>query len=150
MMEELVSVTNKRKSYLQAYRIRNKDKKRISNLEYYRQNKTKSLEYDRLYRGRNKDLLRESKRVAHLRNRDSKCEFYVQNRANLRETQRSYYVRNPENPATYSPRSVVIKSWKTPESVREYFDSIAEQLHISDYVDWYRVSRAQIASLGGV
>src|SRR5689334_9639565 len=49
----------------------------------------------------------------------------------------------------YHRDSKVLKSWKTPEVVRDYFESIKSKLHISHYTDWYRISRTQIMELGG-
>ena len=49
----------------------------------------------------------------------------------------------------YHRESKVLKSWKTPELVRDYFESIKAKLHISHYSGWYRISRTQIRDLGG-
>jgi hypothetical protein len=67
----------------------------------------------------------------------------------MKESNHQNYIRNLENPDTYLSRSA-IKSWKSPELVREFFESIAEQLNISSHPDWYRISYDQIRNLGGM
>jgi hypothetical protein len=42
------------------------------------------------------------------------------------------------------------KSWKTSLEVRNFFDSLAPQLHISQPDDWYRISGSQVNKLGGM
>jgi hypothetical protein len=41
------------------------------------------------------------------------------------------------------------KSWKTPDDVWLFLESMAKSLQVRDREDWYRVGVAQIAKLGG-
>jgi hypothetical protein len=109
--------------YQREYRVRNRDKLQEWNREY---NNTKECSL-------------ESKREYNFRNKDRRRKYYL-----------DYYIRKNYNPESYLARNDLFKSWRTPELVRKYFDSIAEQLHIADYYDWYRISRSQLRNLGGM
>jgi hypothetical protein len=41
------------------------------------------------------------------------------------------------------------KSWKTPEEVRQFLESIAKKLQVTESSDWYRVGVDQMKQLGG-
>jgi hypothetical protein len=109
-----------KKEYFRQYYLRYQSHIRQSNREYYNDNKNSRKIYERNYYIRNKDIMKG---------------YY-----------RDYYIKNKENPGPYIRHN---KSWKTPELVRKYFDSIAHLLSVSSYMDWYRISRAQIRQLGG-
>jgi hypothetical protein len=141
-----------RKDYDRRYYLRHKDKKKEKQLQYYVRNRdrlvdsqndaqfrNKTKNYRREYRSRNEGKMREFQRLHYLQNRDKR-----------KETQRQYRMQQHENPEHFFPRYSVIKSWKSPERVREFFESIATQLLISHYTDWYRISRVQIRHLGGL
>jgi hypothetical protein len=120
------------------YYFRHKDKIRLSKRDYYI---------------RNRDDIRESHRKYYVENKDNLKDYYLRNKDSTRESKRRYYIRKKENPETYLSylaRETENKSWKSPELVREYFESVANQLHISDYSDWYRISRPQMLFYGGM
>jgi hypothetical protein len=145
------------------YYLRNKDKLVESNRKYY----VGSQDNGRVKASRTKDArshyLREyakrNSRAQYLRdyylqNKDTitecKSQNYKRNQANYREYRRQHYIRNKEYPEKYFRREIPIKSWKTPESVRTYLDSIANALMLYSHTDWYRVSRPQMALFGGM
>jgi hypothetical protein len=39
--------------------------------------------------------------------------------------------------------------WKDPENQRKFFDTLANDLHITNYEDWYQVTRNEVGSKGG-
>jgi hypothetical protein len=127
------------REYRREYNDRKSDAKRLSNRQYHADNKDTVRDYYRKYYLRNKDNLREMRRDYKIRNRD-----------NVLDSQRDYYLRSKDYPEYYSPRKRALRSWKSPELVRKYFDSVAEQLSVSNYTDWYRISRNQVARLGGM
>lgn len=108
------------------------------NRQYYLQTEEKKKDSARRYYAQNEDREKALKRGYRLENGDKR-----------REYGREYHVRKLQNPETYVPRSTANKSWKTPELVRAFFDSIAKQLHILEPSDWYRISNYQIIALGG-
>jgi hypothetical protein len=124
--------------------------------------KKENREYLRHYSSlsRNKD----NKREYYIRNKDFKSrydsEYYIRNTNDKRESSHRYYIRNKDNRKKYNReyylrrrevrRSNEMKSWKSPEVVREYFESIVNRLSVSNFSDWYRISRAQIGILGGM
>jgi hypothetical protein len=163
-----VRTQDKRKEYYREYYDRNKDSLGGSHRDYSVRKMDHRKEYYREYNIRNKDTIRESKRIYRMKNKDNKklysTNYYLENKDVLREWHREYnnrnktsrqeyfrkyYVRSLENPNNYSPR-YDIKSWKSPEIVREYFESIASLLGVVTHTDWYRVSRPQVGELGGV
>jgi hypothetical protein len=178
-MKEYHREYNLRNDYRLEYRIRNLDNIRRFQREYYLRNKNKFggkrckgednlKEYRREYNSINKDAKRNYRLEYMTRNkdkikgsndeylllnnevmRDYRRNYNVINKRHIRLSQREYYLQHLANPLTYSPR-IAVKSWKSPELVREYFDSIVRQLSISDYSDWYRISRIQLAKLGGI
>jgi hypothetical protein len=134
---------DQKKEYLRQYYIRNEDKIREAKRLYRLLNKDKIKESDRLYRLQNQDKLKKSKRQYDLR-------YRVRNEDKLREALRAKYIRQHEHPHAYLPRAAPQKSWKSPSSVRKYFEAIAKELHVNEPTDWYRISRTQIRNLGGV
>lgn len=132
----------KRMSRQLDYYFRHKDKVRLSKQRYYT---------------RNKDGIRGAQRNYYAQNKDNSREYYLRNKTNILESKRRYYLRKKSEDALdssaahlpYLVRLTENLSWKTPEAVREYFDSVAKQLNISHYTDWYRISRPQILSFGG-
>lgn len=138
----------RRKEIDRRFRIRNKDQRN---------------NYSRLYRFRNPDkvVTREvtvvdlkMKEYETSRNKDkrreSKRQYYFRNKDRIGESLQQYYVRTHKTPDIYLRRNDFLKSWKSPELVRDYFSSVAGQLQISKHSDWYRVSRGQLCELGGV
>lgn len=125
--------------YYRRYRTENKDKLNELQRHYFDQYKDKQNDYQRYYRAQNKD-----KSVAMQR------QYYVLKQHERRLSRRMRYIRQHAKRDAYQPRNGATKSWKTPELVREYLDSIAERLAISTFTDWYRVSREQILALGGL
>jgi hypothetical protein len=136
------------------YYLANNDRRNDYDREHYIRNKDSIKDYNRKYYLKNKDTIRKVSRDYSIRNQDKKSirnnNYYSLNKATMKESMRKYYVKNKENPDTYSPRNSDFKSWKTPELVREYFESLAKLLFISHSTDWYRISRVQICNLGGV
>jgi hypothetical protein len=128
----------KRENY-RHYTLLNKERLRDSKRLYTLRNRNEKKEYNRQYELKNKDKIR-----------TTKCEYRLENSNRLREYQLRYRLRNHKNPESYVPRNIVRKSWKSPESVREYFESVAKRLFISAHTDWYRISSDQIRELGGV
>lgn len=104
--------------------------------EYYCRNKTLALLYSRRYVAENQDKRRACLSNYQKRNRD---------KINL-VSRRQHRHRNPD----VETRSISYKHWKSPTLVREYFTSIEKDLHVFTPTDWYRISRTQIYSLGGV
>jgi hypothetical protein len=134
--------------------VLNKDKIRDLHRQYRSQSKEKKKEHYRQYNIENKSAIRESKRQYFRENEERKKEHYRQyrlfNKDKIRDSKRLYHFRRHANPESYLPRSTSNKSWRDSENVRKYFDSIAEQLRISIYSDWYRISRFQVKDLEGV
>jgi hypothetical protein len=126
-------------SNLKDYGVRRKESRSQYVRNYGMRNKLSRSQYLRDYYIRNKDIISELKR-----------DNYTRNKRNFREYRRQHYIRSKEFPELYSPRDITIKSWKTPELVRDFFDAIGKKLSISNYTDWYRVSRPQILYLGGM
>ncbi len=134
----------KKKKSNREYRIQNKEKWR----EYYLKNKEKIKEANKKYRIQNNVKIKETIREYRLLNKDKKKEFdrkyYLQNKEKIKLL---YIQKNIErNNGIYNS----VNSWKTNESIREYFERIAPLLHISDLSDWYRISRSQIVHLKGM
>lgn len=144
---------DKRKEYLQAYRIRNNDRRMEYGLEYYSRFKGSINETKRQFRIRNNSEVKASDRLYRLSIKDKRTDYLRQYRAGnldrLTETCRRYYFRNHANLDDYLPRTRPLKSWQTPEAVQLHFDSLACDLHISQPHHWYRVSRNQINDLRG-
>jgi hypothetical protein len=136
------------------YRLKNEHKLKDAYDEYYLLNKDRISEAMRDYGLQNMDKKRDYDRRYNLQTKDKKKEshrqYRKQNQDKIRELKREYHRDNHDSPASYYPRQALNKSWKSPELVREYFESIAQQLHISDFSDWYRISRGQIKSLDGM
>jgi hypothetical protein len=128
-----------KRDYYRDYNIRKMDALRESSRNYYIRNKDEKLEYTREYYNRNKVDIKQSKHDHYLRNKDKKGTYHQQQ-----------YVANKDDPNLYSPRELPTKSWKTPQQVRDYFDSIAQHLCISSHIDWYRISRLQVGALRGM
>jgi hypothetical protein len=140
---------------------RNKEDKRNYSRDYGVRKLLEKKDYNRDFYLRNQDNIRDAKRAYYVQKKDDKKEYnrfyYLRSKAKRRrpldfnrEYQQNYYIQNKENSELYTPRESLLKSWKSPELVREYFDSIATQLHISNHSDWYRISRLQIGDLGGM
>lgn len=104
--------------------------------------------YDRLYYRQNKDKLNEQHRQFCTRNKDSRKEYHrqfrAQNKDKMKEASRLYVIRH-----RIGEPSPARRSWKTPELVRDYFETVAKKLQILEYSDWYRISDFQIRNLGG-
>jgi hypothetical protein len=151
------------------YYFRNKDLKLEYDLDYRARNKDNRRDYSRDYLLRKSDDLKEKNHQFYIRNKDNIKEksrnyyvgnkvdrkdydhkYYVRNRDNWREWNRKYYFQSIEFPETYVSRDAANKSWKSPELVREYFESIGKKLGISIHADWYLISRFQLVNLGGV
>jgi hypothetical protein len=128
----------KRSEYKLYYRAEHVDRKKLYNEQYHLQHNDKEIESKRRYRLENKDRKREYFRRYNYLNKDK-----------IRDSNRQYRVEHHSNPEIYLPRNIESKSWKSPELVREYFESIAKQLNISNFSDWYRISRMQVIELEG-
>lgn len=131
------------------YRLQNQDSIKEYTRHYYLQNEDKKKLYDRRYYAQHEDKKKEYARQRYLLNEDKAKEYYLLNKNHVKEVTRRYRLLNHKSPETYLPRASPTRSWKSPENVREYFDSIAKQLHITSHSDWYRVSVVQLAQLGG-
>lgn len=134
------------------YRSQNKAMLSESDRQYYLRNKAKLVERARQYRNRGENIQKD--RDYRFRNKakieEQRRYYYRQNKARITEKMLLFYLRRHKNPSAYSPRIIPYKSWKTPEIVRAFFESVATRLHVSTPSDWYRVSRAQMAALGGI
>lgn len=125
--------------YNRDYYLRNKESWKGSNHGYYSDNFRERVNYFRKYYDRN------------VENKcDSNSDYNELNRETRRISNRVNYVKALRNPTSYCPRDSMIKSWKTRERIREYLGSLGKQLFISQFTDWYRISRAQICHLGGM
>jgi hypothetical protein len=120
--------------------------------EYQNQNKEAIAIRKREYNLKNQDIIREKKRIYNLNNkttiREKKKVYNLKMKDQVRET---YIDKKSQDNPNYVPtsRKFPLKSWKTPKSARDYFNTISQSLHISDPSDWYRISRTQIQSAGG-
>jgi hypothetical protein len=148
-----------KRAYLREYALRKKDTIREYKRNYYNQNKDNTVEskreYDRLYSKANKDSMRAYIRKYNTRNKDklkySIREYVHRNKENIRDYIGEYHNGNClfRTDSNNYPRKTSRKSWKTPEVVRDYFESMKRQLLIVNYTDWYRISRTQLVKLGG-
>jgi hypothetical protein len=174
--KEILRKKDKMKEYDRQYRILNKDKIRERKRNYRIENKdmlrayalrnlNKTREYEREYRLRNKDKLDDYESLYRSLNKSKKRDYDVRNKRQIEASTRQYYLRNKDrikdssrenyirqhvHPAVYSPRQASFKSWKSAATVREYFESISNELSISHFSDWYRVSNLQIRYFGGM
>jgi hypothetical protein len=119
------------------------DDKKARSHRYYLKNKDRRSELTRDSK-REYYLLHQNKRIDYTR------DYYTRNKDTKRRSSREQYLSSKEDPDFYSPRDMSVRSWKTASDVREFFDEVAKQLHITDHSDWYRIARPQISSLGGV
>jgi hypothetical protein len=144
---------DKRNDYNRRYHLQNKHKRFESNRQYDLDNADRKREYDREYHRRHKAKISESKRLYYVQNQDLLQEltrrYSQQHKDKIRDVNRQHRVRNHSNPEAYLPRNIESKSWKSPDLVREYFESITHQLHISNFSDWYRISTEQLKDLEG-
>lgn len=127
-----------RRKYRREYYAENSNKIKESTLGYYFQNKDRMKESQRRYRLQHRGEMALYERGYRRRHKDT-----------VNESQRRYYFRDHVNPDAYLARDFEFKSWKSPQSLREYFEFVALQLRISSPADWRRVSRPQITELGG-
>jgi hypothetical protein len=112
------------------YRMNNKEMEREYCRRYDLENEAIRKVYHRRYHARNGEVLREHRRENYVRLHGGD----------------SHHLRPPETIAT----SVLKRSWNCPSSVREFFESLNNELHISTFSDWYRISRSQMYYLGGI
>ena len=166
------------KEYKRKYYLQNKERMKESNREYYLKNKDKMKEFGRNYRIQKKEKKKELNQNYYFEKKDkiktSLQEYYIENKDKLKEYNHEYYLENKEkrkesnkeyrnknkdkikqltiqknierNNGIYSP----LYSWKSEDSVREYFERISPLLHINDLSDWYRISRPQINDMKGI
>jgi hypothetical protein len=146
-----------RRDYLREYAIRNQATKREYDRRYRILKRDERKEYNRNYTSRNQDSVKVSRQQYAMRMRAEKRhydrEYYARNKDTKRDYFRDYYLRTADSTLdNYSPRSddFAAKSWRSAESVREFFDHIGKQLAITEFTDWYRISRPQVAQFGGV
>jgi hypothetical protein len=141
-----------RDQYHRDYYHENKKKRIESRREYdrayYSANKAAKVSYHREYKNRREEKMKEYFRDydRNVRNKDTKRDFHLRNKERIINNRREHY---------YSQKDInslpeANKSWKSPELIREYFESIKGTLLIANHTDWYRISRAQLAKLGGV
>lgn len=76
-------------------------------------------------------------------------EYYSSKKETLNEQCRLNYSFTRPLLEQYHPHPNPNHSWKSPELVREYFESLGKQLRIAHFTDWYRISRSQVGLLGG-
>lgn len=132
-----------------------------------RMREEENVEASRQYCIRNKDIRRDYQRRYQSRNRpailDNQMQYRFRNVEKIEyESNQQYRLRRTgpkqrdkiriENRCTISSRSDSSGhniSWKSSEVVRDYFESIAKDLQIGNFVDWYRISRHQIDTLQG-
>jgi hypothetical protein len=93
---------------------------------------------DRAYRATHNAAIREY----HATRQEMAHEVYLQRSLAKNE----HYVPSPLRHCATGPR----QSWKSSQAVRGFFETAALSLHVDDLSDWYRVSRFQIKSLGGM
>jgi hypothetical protein len=85
-------------------------------------------------------------------NRDKKVAYYLENKEILNQKKKERYFKTQNSRSDYIPRPSnhkPIKSWKSPELIRNFLESIKQELGISEYTDWYRVSRSLVDKFGG-
>jgi hypothetical protein len=115
------------------------------------------MEQGRVTRRRNldevkaNDSMRESTAKSRLRNHDNKRKEYLR-QYELENMEMRAFLRKERREAKVSSRATVSvgRTLKSPALIREFFESLRAQLHISNYTDWYRISRPQIYQLGGM
>jgi hypothetical protein len=155
-----------RSEYHHEYFNRNKEtlqeQKRLWNRDYYERNKDLLKEeksvLSRAYYIRNKDTLNENRRDYRRqydnRNKEARGvyerEYATRNSDTMKRKRKRKYIEALPHNANYAPRNDYLKLWKNQVLVREYFDSISPQLHISHFTDWYRISQTQIINLNGM
>ncbi len=144
----------------QEHDIRNKDKKKKYDREYYIQNMNKVKESHREYYLQNQNKMKELNRKYYLQNKDklkeSNIEYRFLNKEKKKEYDRKYRILNKEKIKQFQLLNNIVPlnspsySWKSDESIRDYFERIAPLLHIGDLSDWYRISRPQIIEMKGM
>jgi hypothetical protein len=160
----------------QEHYVRNKDIICEAKRTYYLLNKDSVIGARREYYRRNKDSMKESMREYHRtyyfqhKNHTGEDVYQFQRericnelrKRNREEANRAYYLRNKDKnreresyiravkKSAGSTRLMGRRSLKTPALVRDYIEALGKQLHISDYTDWYRISRTQITNVGGL
>ena len=135
-------IINKEK--IKKYSIQNKEKMNKISRNYYLQNKEKMKKLVCEYRKLHRDKLKEYYRLYSIRNKEKIKNYQLKNREKLKKL---LIKKNIErNNGLY----VSLNSWKSEESIRQYFDKISPLLHIDDLSDWYRISRNQIIELKGI
>jgi hypothetical protein len=123
-----------RKDYFAQYRVENDDKLKEYKWNFGRRNKQKKKEYDYHYR---------------LRHLSKKRDYFHDYCRQNEEKVRNYRVESKDGCINTSAlRS--LKSWKSPEEVRMFFEIVSRSLRISSYSDWYRIARSQIELFGGM
>lgn len=147
---------SKANEWRRAYRVGNRDKAREYDKDYRRRAGDNRKDYFIRYRLQNERSLKEYKKQYGLLNRDKKKDYYrsyhLQNQGRKREYFQKYCRQNEDKVKDYRVEkcaSSSLKSWRTPELVRSYLVSVAQELRISSYDDWYRISRPQLALIGG-
>lgn len=132
-----------------ANNVAEKAQQRKRKKEKTEEDRKREREYARQYRLAHKEATLQREKL-----------YRSQNRELLRERQRQHYIKKQDTTRNYLPRKKYVvllftvihvsKSWKNQEKVREFLESVKEQLHITDRCDWYRISRVQICEVGGM
>lgn len=149
---------DRKSDYYRRLRIKgNLTKETVAN--YALQNKDKLKEYYRLNYSRNNDRMNESSTRYCLQNKDRMKElwmqYYLRNKDKRKDSSMEYNRQTMDKRKEYRrlrfvSRRKIYQSWDTPEKARQYFDSIALKLNITNFADWYRISRDQISSVRGM
>eukprot|EP01124_Arcella_intermedia_P022224 TRINITY_DN3269_c0_g1_i22.p1 TRINITY_DN3269_c0_g1~~TRINITY_DN3269_c0_g1_i22.p1 ORF type:complete len:519 (-),score=97.69 TRINITY_DN3269_c0_g1_i22:307-1863(-) len=92
--------------------------------------------------------------------KEQNARYYHKHRANICARRRAWYQQNSDEAkrrvrayqsaeSLKNPKLPKNKSWRTPETVRAFFERSKPLFHIHSPSDWYRISRTQILSAGG-
>eukprot|EP01124_Arcella_intermedia_P007808 TRINITY_DN14839_c0_g1_i2.p1 TRINITY_DN14839_c0_g1~~TRINITY_DN14839_c0_g1_i2.p1 ORF type:complete len:266 (+),score=56.04 TRINITY_DN14839_c0_g1_i2:19-816(+) len=114
------------------YRSQHKEDIRMANKLYREKAKEKIKKMQQLYRMKNKEVIKERLR-----------RYRIENKEAIKRHQQKYLQR------LKASKSTPFRSWSHPNSVKEFLEYASVQLYVSQPADWYRISRPQVASLGG-
>lgn len=132
------------------YNLKNKDAIKEKNREYYLQHRESLQQKKKEYRRKNKVKIKQKNQEYLIKNKESMKDkwraYYLENKETIKERKKEYRTKKKMNENALSRKRF---SWKDSASTRKYFETTATFFHITDYSDWYRVSRSQINLTGG-
>jgi hypothetical protein len=143
---------------LQEYRLKNKEAIKDKQRQYFLNNKPAITEKQRQYRIANKELLGERHRQYRTKFQERlqrQCrEYRLKNKEVLRKKGQAYRLRIKialkERLLSEGKGFRELQSWKTPEKVIDFLESVAKEHQLKSPSDWYRISTLQIQKMGGM